>query len=257
MGVIKPPWVSQKWFRQCPFNYCDHFGNKQRLAEVCRICQDELEYHARCVREGKDPYDMKNVFKEIGDNFAKIMAMIQEEAERMGIDLNNLDDDYEEPPPSKIYPVYRLIAKYGYQVGSIIKNLSEIPIDADVELVSKAIDVFSHSRHYVIAKISRALSSRWTEEKDTEDDTEDSKTSALFAYMAIERNSRAALALAKHKALKDLKQKHLKFAKLSIELAQIVKREFFPKYKLNFREFGAEDYDHYFELASQNDHLHG
>jgi len=247
MGVIKPPWVSQKWFRQCPFNYCDHFGNKQRLATICKICQEELDYLARCKKEGKDPYDMKNVFKEFGDNLAKTMILIREEAQRMGIDLNNLDDDYEKPPSAKKYPIYKLVTKYADHVEKTMNNISEVPIDADMELLKNAMDVFSHSRHYIIAKIARALSSRWYEEQDSEGDTEDYKTSALFAYMAIERNSRAALALSRHKPLSDLKQKYLRFAKLSIELTEIIKREFFPKYKQSYREFGTEEYDQIFK----------
>lgn len=113
MGVIKPPWISQEWFRQCPFNYCDHFGDKKRLAEVCKICQEELEYQAKCKKEGKDPYDMKNVFQEIGDNLAKTMVLVRQEAERMGIDLENLDGEYEEPPRPNNNPIYKLVAKYG------------------------------------------------------------------------------------------------------------------------------------------------
>src|SRR3989344_5120286 len=210
MGVIKPPWTSQEWFRRCLFNYCDHFGDKQRLATICKICQEELDYLGKCQKEGKNPYDMKNVFKEVGDNLAKVMVMVHQEAKRLGIDLDNLDDDYK-------------------------------------EVLKKTMDVFSHSRHYIIAKIGRALSSRWYEEQDPEDDTEDSKTSALLAYVAIERNSRAALALSRHKPLRDLKQKHLKFAKLSLEVAQTIKEEFFPKENLAYREFGTKEYDQIFK----------
>lgn len=249
MGVIKPPWISQKWFRQCPFNYCDHFGNKQKLAEVCIICKEELEHLEKCKREGKNPYSREETFKVIGENLAKIMVMIQEEARRMGIDLNNLEDDYKEPPPSNKYPIYKLVSKYGDRVEKVINNLSEVPIDTDQELAIKATDAFSHSRHYAIAKIIRALSSRWSEKQDPEDDTEDSRTSALLSYVAIERNSRAALALAEHKPLGDLKQKYLKFAKLSITLCQIIKKQFFPSYRLSYREFGTEEYDRYFDLA--------
>ena len=247
MGVIKPPWISQGWFRQCSFNYCDHFGDKQSLAEVCKICQEDLERLGKYRKEGKDPYDMKNVFKDVSESLAKTTAMIAKEAKRMGIDLDNLDDDYEEPPPAKNYPIYKLVTKYGNHVERIINNLSEVPIDADIELLSRVVDAFSHSRNYVIAKISRALSSHWEEERDPNDQTEDSKTSAFLAYIAIERNSRAALAIARHKPLRDLKQKHLKFAKLSLEVADIIKKQFFPKYKLAYREFGAEEYDRLYQ----------
>lgn len=246
MGVIKPPWITNEWFRQCPFNYCDHFGNQERLAEVCKICKEELEYKARCLVEGKDPNDIGEAFKVIGENFARVKAMVQEEAKRMGIDLNNINDDYEESPPAKNYPIYKLVTKYGDTVERIVNNLSLVPKDSDMELLTKAVDAFSHSRYFAIVKTARALSSQWEEEKDLEDDIEDSKTSALFAFIAIDRNSRAALALAHHKPLADLKVKHLKFAKLSLETAQIIKQHFFPEEKLEYREFGCEEYDECF-----------
>lgn len=76
----------------------------------------------------------------------------------------------------------------------------------------------------------------------------DSKTSALFTYMAIERNSRALAALAKHKLLHHLKEKHLKLAAISLELIEIVREEFFPEEKLESKEFGCEEYDERFEF---------
>lgn len=246
MGIIKPPWITNEWFGQCPFNYCDHFGNQERLAEVCKICKEELEYKARCLVEGKDPNDLGEAFKVIGENFTRVMEMIQEEAKRMGIDLNNIEDDYEESPPAKNYPIYRLVTKYGNSVERIVNNLSLVPKDSDMELLTKAVDAFSHSRYFAIVKTDRALSSKWEEERDPEDEVEDSKTSALFAFIALERNSRAALALSRHKPLIDLKVNHLKFAKLSLETAQMIKQHFFPKEKLVYREFGCEDYDECF-----------
>lgn len=247
MGVIKPPWITNEWFRQCPFNYCDHFGNQERLAEVCKICKEELEFKARCLVEGRDPNDLAEAFKVIGENFAKVTVMINEEADRMGIDLNNIEDDYEDSPPAENYPIYELVSKYGDTVERIVNKLSLIPKDSDMELLIRAVDAFSHSRYFAIAKTDRALSSKWGEERDPEDDIEDSKTSALFAFIAMDRNSRAALALAHHKPLVDLKLKHLKFAKLSLEIAQMIKQHFFPKEKLVYREFGCEDYDECFD----------
>lgn len=113
-----------------------------------------------------------------------------------------------------------------------------------------AVDVFSHSRYYIVVKTGRALSSRWEEKRDPEDDTFDAKTSAFLAYVAIERNSRAALALARHKPLTELKQQHLKFAKASLEVALALKQEFFPKDKLLYSEFGCENYDETFYSMS-------
>lgn len=63
MGVVKPPWVSKDWFAQCPFNYCDHFGEKEILATVCKICKDELNRLKLYKKAGKDPYDIKTFLR--------------------------------------------------------------------------------------------------------------------------------------------------------------------------------------------------
>lgn len=246
MGVIRPPWVSKSWFDKCPFNYCDHFGNQKLLAIICKICKEDLKRKEFYKKLGVDPYDWKYVFKDMRDDLAKVHKMLEKEAKRLGIDLDNLED-IEEPPGPETYPIFKLVKKYGDQVEKIIKNLQVIPINADLNLVMKTVDVLSHSRHYIIAKIGRSLSSRWEGEKDPRDDLNDSKTSALFAYVAIERNSRALLALSKHKPLKELKEKFIKFAAVSLDIAEVIKEEFFPKDKLIYKELGCEEYDRLFD----------
>ncbi|GEM_PF-3208308 len=242
MGVIKPPWVSQKWFSQTPFNYCDHFGDKDMLVSKCKICKEEIERVERYKKEGKDPYDMKNVLEDVGKDLALAMAMVTKKAKEMGIDLDNLPDEEDDEPSHESYPIFNTIKKYGDKIEKEIKELEIIPVDADIQLVMKAVDAFSHSRHYIIAKIGRALSSRWDEAKDPDDDLNDSKTSAFLAYIAIERNSKAFLALAQHKPLKSIRIKHLKLAKLSLDLCELVKDEFFPGEKLEYEEFGYHDF---------------
>lgn len=244
MGVIRPPWISKEWFAQCPFNYCDHFGNKELLATVCKICKGELQRKELYRKAGKDPYAWENVFKDIADDLGEAMAMLYKQAEEMGINLDEIpDDDYEEPSSSDQYPIFRLVRIYGDQVEHIMKSLEVIPHDADLELVEKALDALSHSRTYVIAKIGRALSSRWREERDSfMKEVADSKTSAFFTYIAIERNSKAMMALAKHKLLRELKEKHLRFAAVSLEVAEMIRQEFFPNDKLVYKEFGYEDF---------------
>ena len=123
MGIIRPPWISREWFVQCPFNYCDYFGNKLLLSTVCKICADELKRKRLYKKAGKDPNDLENVFKEVAENLAKVRKMLEADAKRLGIDLNNLPDDYDEGPEPENYPIYRLISKYGDKVEKINKNV--------------------------------------------------------------------------------------------------------------------------------------
>lgn len=249
MGVIRPPWISKDWFSKCPFNYCDHFGNQHILASICKICKDELQRKEFYKKAGKDPYDWKYVFQDVAEDLAQTMRMVQEDAKRLGINLDNLPDQEEEEPPSnESFPIFNLIRKYGDQVEKVIKNLQEVPVDADMTLIEKAVDVLSHSRHYIIAKTSRALHSRFEEQDDSiMEELADSKTSAFFAYMAIDRNSKALAALTRHKPLHYLKEKHLKLAAVSLEMAEMIREEFFPDEKLDYKEFGCEEYDECFD----------
>ncbi|OGK14244.1 hypothetical protein A3B40_04430 [Candidatus Roizmanbacteria bacterium RIFCSPLOWO2_01_FULL_37_16] len=242
MGIIRPPWISREWFAQGPFNYCDHFGNKLLLATVCKICDDELKRDMLYKKAGKNPNDWNNVFKDVVESLAKVRKMLEKDAKRLGIDLSNLPDDYDEGPEPESYPIYRLIRKYGDRVEKIIKMFEAVPIDADEKLIKKALEALSHSRYYICAKIARTLNSRYEEQKDPEDDLFDSKTSAFFAFIAIERNLRALLALAKHKPLDSLREKLLRFAKISLEMADLIRLEFFPDNKLEYREFGGVEF---------------
>lgn len=237
MGAIRPPWISKEWFSQCPFNYCDHFGDKELLATVCKICKEELDRLKEYRKRGEDPYDMKNVFSDVGKDLAKAMAMVAKKAQEMGIDLDNLPDE-PEPPPHESYPIFNTVNKYANRVERTIRALQVISLNTNLELAAKTINVLSHSRYYIIAKIGRALSSRWEEAKDPAEDLDDSKTSAFFAYIAIERNARAFISLSSHKQLKEMKKQHLKLTKLSLDMCEAIRKEFFPKEKLDYEEFG-------------------
>lgn len=241
MGVIRPPWVSKDWFTKCPFNYCDHFGDQELLATVCKVCRQELERIEKYKREGKDPHDLKNVFNDVGENLANALAMVAKQAGEMGIDLENLPDPPESPQYEN-YPIFNTVNKYGKTIEKTINALREIPIDADTEVVIKAAKALTHSRHYIIAKIGRAVHSKWDEKQDPSDELDDSKTSAFLAYIAIERNSRALLSLAKHQPLAYLKEKHLKLAHTSLKLCEAIAEDFFPKDNLVYEEFGYVEY---------------
>lgn len=249
MGLVEPPWVDKKFFDSVPFNYCDHFGDKEELSLMCKICKDEIEWKEKLREEGRDPNSWDEVFKEVGKNLALAMAMIRRDAKRLGIDLNNIED---ESNPREIQPrrysIYRVIEKYGYKVEKAIKDLEFVPKEANIFLLKKAMDVFSHSRFYAQVKIHRALASR-KEETDDEIMRElaDSKTSALLAYIAIERNSRVFFRLSNHKPLVYLKSKLLKLSILSLELANLIENDFYPDDKFELKEFGCSNYNKVFK----------
>src|SRR3990167_1008574 len=99
MGVIKPPWVDRYWFARCPFNYCDHFGDKEVLATMCKICKDELLREDFYRKIGKDPHDLENVFNDLGDNLVHAMYLVRKKAIEMGIDIDNVENVEEASEP--------------------------------------------------------------------------------------------------------------------------------------------------------------
>lgn len=249
MGLVEPPWVDKKFFKSAPFNYCDHFGDEDELALMCKICKDEIEWKEKLRKEGRDPTSWEEVFKEVGKNLALTMAMIQKQAKKMGIDLSDVEN---EPNPREIQPrryrIYRIIEKYGNQVERAIKNLEFVPRETNINLLKRAIDVFSHSRFYAQVKIHRALASR-KEEKNDEISQElaDSKTSALLAYLAVDRNSRTFFRLANHKPLAHLGKKFLRLTKVSNEVAELIQSEFYSQDEFEIKEFGCENYNRIFK----------
>lgn len=70
----------------------------------CPLCGRIARDRDRLVREGKDPDSMEGAFESVGASLAEALIMIKKDAERMGIDITNLDD-VEEVPEANIFPL--------------------------------------------------------------------------------------------------------------------------------------------------------
>ena len=71
----------------------------------CPLCGRVARDRDRLLREGKDPDSIQGVFDSVGASFAETMALMQKEAERLGIDISNLDD-IKEPPEPAAFPLW-------------------------------------------------------------------------------------------------------------------------------------------------------
>lgn len=243
MGVIRPPWITEEWFAKCPFNYCDHFGDKEVLIEFCKICREEFKFKLS-NKEFKDyVYPVKYVSHEKEENVFEKKELSEKRVEKLNSELTDWYDEYEFRPSKEVLLLFNLAKTYGDYVEKTINNLFILPSDSDKILIEKSLDVLLHSKSYIYVKIRRAMSSRQREKENSIlYELADSKTSALFAYMAVKRNSQALLALSRHKPLRYLKEKHLKFSALSINLAEMIQKEFFPDEELNHEEVGCDSY---------------
>src|SRR4051812_17660396 len=114
MGVIKPPWVDEEWFLKCPYNYCDHFGDKIELARICKICREELMDNVEMVMAGKNPSDAQYTMENLENNFQKTYGMIEEQVFDFSV---NTDSLY---PLSKLdlhsKSIFKLVKTYGKHV---------------------------------------------------------------------------------------------------------------------------------------------
>lgn len=231
MGVIKPPWIDKDWFDTCPYNYCDHFGDADFLMRVCIICRDTK-------RETVDEVllEKSTSLQDRRTDFRLEEGVLPEDK----IYILDGNDSFTNAVNTLLYQ----LQKYGNAVQKIINVFWYLPESQKTELIKKAQAVLSHSRHYAYIKIRRAYSSYLEEQVEKEGDgLKDSKTSALFAYVALERNSRAFFALAREEVISPLNETHLEMAEISLEQMELIKRIFFPTTKLTYTDVGCEHYD--------------
>jgi hypothetical protein len=226
-GAIKPPWISKKDFYRTPFNYCDRWCDRCHFTKICRVFLEEQKAREKWIKQGKDPDSWEFTFHMVSESFKKTRKMLEKDAKRFGIDLDNLNDaDYEPPPKPETFPLYKLTIRFTKKIEKLMKDLEEIPIDADKALVLNNRAVLSHYMFLVPAKTYRALTSKIEEEKDEDDFTMDAKTSAFIAINSLLATAEALKNLACHKPLKATKIKYLKLGKLALNLADTLNLEF-------------------------------
>ncbi|HBL52273.1 MAG: hypothetical protein A3D24_01355 [Candidatus Blackburnbacteria bacterium RIFCSPHIGHO2_02_FULL_39_13] len=242
MGLVKPPWTDNDFFENCPFNYCDHFGNRKRLGLLCKICE-ETKYL------DEERMDFSYIEEIVKPNLVKLRYRGSEEAWERVIKERTIEDIAEGPLLLEYY-AYSLSRYYAALVRLMIRTLSIVPRGVDLDLMEKALDAFTHAEHCIPAKIRRAYLSRERDKRALVKCFDD-KTSALFAYMAAERNSRAFQALANHEPLHTIRERNLRLVKLSLTVCEVIRREFIGE-NLKYEEFGCEEYDQCFEKYAKN-----
>lgn len=140
-----PKWWECGWRREA----C----NKKSCVLCGRILRDRKKHIAR----GEDPDDMKSVLEDVGGSFAEALAMIKKDAERLGIEITNIDD-IKEPPEPKKFALYRRVAKWRNAVSEIAERA-----EASGELwiaTEAAADVLWY-KNTIAAKTYRQLCNRW------------------------------------------------------------------------------------------------
>ena len=129
----------------------------------CRICGQILRDQQRHTDRGEYSEDMANVFEDIGNTLKKALQMIKKDAERLGIDLENLEAIKEPPSPTK-FSLYCDVAKWRKSVMELGDAADE---GGSLWLETEAAhDLFWYA-NTLAAKTYRQLCNRWhIKEKD-------------------------------------------------------------------------------------------
>lgn len=131
--------------------------------ESCKICGRILRDRQKHIEKGEDPDDLKSALEDVGDNFKEAMMMVKKDAERLGIDLENIDDIKEPPEPEK-FPFYRKIQKWHKMVSQIGKDAEA---SGDLWLGTEAAADLFWYKNTLLAKVYRELCNIWhIEQKD-------------------------------------------------------------------------------------------
>jgi hypothetical protein len=181
------------------YNYCD------RWCERCTMTTKCLSYaHEQEMKSGEENQEINDAgnekfWEQISLSFEAVKEMIQEDAERLGIDLNNLEDV--ELPEHIKTPLEKLSENYAHTIHKWMKANSEkledkirqiflIKSEAEARRVTDAWEVVQYYYFFIPPKVHRAHFE--LEERQTDDDEynlySDNLGSAKIAIIAIDRS---------------------------------------------------------------------
>ncbi len=132
----------------------------------CKICGKIQKDRMRHLARGEDPDDTKNIFEDVGMSLRDTLKMIKRDAEKMGIDIENIkEEDLEEPPGPEEFPLYKKVEAWH-------KNASELVRHAEKSgsawiLTEAAIDLMWY-KNTLLVKTYRQLCTRWDLNKGQE-----------------------------------------------------------------------------------------
>lgn len=140
-----PKWMECVW-RRVPCN---------KLS--CKICGRILRDRQRHIDRGENPDDWKSVFEDVGRNLQEAMVMIKKDAERLGIDITNINDIQEPPEPDE-FPLYQEAKKWNADVLAVLQDAEQTE---SLWCHTEAAADMSWYVHTLLAKTYRQLCNRW------------------------------------------------------------------------------------------------
>ncbi|MBI4050290.1 MAG: hypothetical protein HY398_02475 [Candidatus Doudnabacteria bacterium] len=147
-----PKWMECSWRRQ-------ECGRKS-----CKICSRLQKDRQRHLDAGEDPDDMAVVFEDISLAFKETLAAIKRDAERLGIDITNIDHIQEPPRPEK-FSLYRKVAAWRHSMADLLEGAD---LDEEIWPFTDEGQDLSWYKNTLCAKVYRQLTNRW--HLDSDDD---------------------------------------------------------------------------------------
>ena len=232
------------------YNYCDRWCERCTMSSKCLTFAHEQAVKENATDTETNDISNEKFWESLRLSFQVTFELLEEDAKRMGIDLNDLPDVEIKKP--EIRPVENLAKKYSSQImkwlqanNEILKLKAEqlLLIGDSEEPALKFADAWEVVQWYSVfisAKVHRAhfeVDERLAEPEDEFDLMSDNLGSAKIAIIAIDRSITALSAM--YSAMPENEDDYLKFLS---KLSQIKKQmlETFPK-AMDFKRSGFDD----------------
>jgi len=132
--------------------------------EECPICGPIKRERGKMILEGKNPDTPEAAFGIVGTNVAEALTIIKEDAKRMGIDIENLDDIPELPEP-KDFPLAQSAEEWCVELLQFCEK--EDAREALWLMTEEAEDLAWYASVFA-EKVYRQLQTRWSQDRALE-----------------------------------------------------------------------------------------
>lgn len=126
--------------------------------DTCALCGRINKQRRVHIAKGKDPDSIESVLADVQDSFAETRAMLQKDAKRFGINLENLKDVGTEPPENSNHPVVKRLMRF-------YKTMLKVSRDAQESFQAwpktEAGKDFVWYPSMILIKTKRLLDDRW------------------------------------------------------------------------------------------------
>lgn len=94
--------------------------------DKCPMCGRLKRQKEKCIAKGLDPDSWEAVMECVSDNFSEVSMLLKKDAERLGIDLDNIKDiKIPEPPEPETYSVYEKLMELREGVFNLFGEAKE------------------------------------------------------------------------------------------------------------------------------------